>query len=85
MMEASVIGLVKTILIVIGILVVLRFVGQMMSTKRNMEEDQRFHENKRATEEARRETQKNAGKISLSDKKKSAKDYGDYTDYEEIK
>lgn len=84
MLEASVVGLVKTILLVIGLLIVLRFVGQLMQAKRNLEEDEKFHAHKKESEAQKQASQRNAGKISLTDKKKSAKEYGDYTDYEEV-
>jgi hypothetical protein len=84
MLESSFVGVVKTILLIIGVFIVLRFLGQLMNVKRNLNEEQKFKENKNAFDELKKSSEKNKGKIKLTDKKKTAKDYTNYTDYEEI-
>jgi len=84
MLEGSLVGAVKTILLIIGVFVVLKFIGQLMNAKRNLDEDQKFKENKKAFDELKKKSEQNQGKIQLTDKKKTAKDYNNYTDYEEI-
>lgn len=88
--EASVPGIVRTVLIVIGAIVLLRFLGQLMIAKRNMEEERAMNERQRNLEKERSEKQKKFGKISIlggSKKKTSDSDYTDVVDvdYEEIK
>ena len=88
--EASVPGIVRTILIVIGAIVALRFLGQLMIAKRNMEEERAMNERQRKFEQERSEKLKRFGKISIlggSKKKTSNSDYTDVidVDYEEVK
>lgn len=85
MIEASFIGVVKIALIVLGAFIVLRFLGQLMNAKRNLDEEKQFEGKKKAYEELKRESKRNEGKIKISDKKKTSKDYKEYTDYEEVK
>ncbi|MEO9257511.1 MAG: hypothetical protein ABI207_03960 [Crocinitomicaceae bacterium] len=84
MLEGSLVGAVKTILLIIGVFIVLKFLGQLMNAKRNLDEEQKFKANKNAFDELKKSSEKNKGKIQITDKKKTAKDYNNYTDYEEI-
>lgn len=88
--EASVSGFLRTILIIIGAIVALRFLGQLMIAKRNMEEERVLNERQRKFEQERSEKLKKFGKISIlggSKKKTSNSDYTDVVDvdYEEVK
>ena len=88
--EASVPGIIRTVLIVIGAIVLLRFLGQLMIAKRNMEEERSMNERQRNLEKERSEKQKKFGKISIlggSQKKTSHSNYSEVVDvdYEEIK
>lgn len=84
---ASVTGLFKTLLIILGAFVLLRFLGQVMMAKRNMEEERRLNRNKRNFEKERIEKLKNFGKISIINwnirKSKRSTDAED-VDYEEV-
>jgi hypothetical protein len=84
---ASITGLFKTLLIILGAFVLLRFLGQVMMAKRNMEEDRRLNRNKRAFDEERERKLKNFGKISIlsrnSRKARRITDAED-ADYEEV-
>ncbi len=63
--NSSLIGIVKTVLIIIGLMVVLRFIGQLMIAKRNIEEEREI--NKRANEIANERLYKlrNFGKVKI--------------------
>ena len=63
---ASITGLFKTTLIILGAFVLLRFLGQVMMAKRNMEEERRFNRNKRNFEEERAQKLRNFGKVTIS-------------------
>ena len=88
--EASVSGFFRTILIIIGAIVALRFLGQLMIAKRNMEEERSMNERQHKFEKERSEKLKKFGKISIlggSKKKSSNPHYADVVDvdYEEVK
>ena len=88
--EASVPGIIRTVLIVIGAIVLVRFLGQLMIAKRNMEEERAMNERQRNLEKERSEKLKKFGKISIlggSKKKTAESNFTDVVDvdYEEIK
>lgn len=88
--EASVSGFFRTILIIIGAIVAVRFLGQLMIAKRNMEEERSMNERQRKFEQERSEKLKKFGKISIlggSKKKTTNTEFTDVVDvdYEEIK
>jgi uncharacterized membrane protein len=62
---SSLVGVIKTVLIIIGLMVVLRFIGQFMIAKRNMEEEREI--NKRANEVSKERLYKlkNFGKVKI--------------------
>ncbi len=64
--EASITGLFRTVLIILGAFVLLRFLGQLMMAKRNMEEERRLNRNKRNFEDERAQKLKNFGKVTIS-------------------
>lgn len=53
--EASIISLFRTLLFIIGAIVIVRFIGQFMTAKRNMEEERRMNENQRRFEKEKKE------------------------------
>ena len=88
--EASVSGFFRTILIIIGAIVALRFLGQLLIAKRNMEEERSMNERQRKFEQERSEKLKKFGKISIlggAKKKTTNSEFTDIVDvdYEEIK
>lgn len=88
--EASVSGFFRTILIIIGAIVALRFLGQLMIAKRNMEEERAMNERQRKFEQERSQKIKSFGKMSIlggSKRKTSETSYSDVVDvdYEEVK
>jgi hypothetical protein len=87
--EASIPGLFRTILIIIGVIVLLRFLGQLMMAKRNMEEERRLNAQQRKSEKDRAEKLRDFGKTSILNSKGSS--YGESAhsdiqdvDYEEL-
>lgn len=73
-------GVIKIILIIIGTIVALRFIGQLMIAKRNLAEQNRLREEEARMEKQRRFVERNQGKTSISTQNRSAID----VDYEEL-
>jgi type IV secretory pathway VirB3-like protein len=69
LIQASISGLFKTILMVIGGLVLLRFIGQLMHAKRNIAEEQELNRKQKAFEKERNEKLRNFGKTTISKNK----------------
>lgn len=63
--EASITGIFRTILIIVGAIVLLRFLGQLMIAKRNMEEERKHSQRQRMAERERNEKLKNFGKTKI--------------------
>ena len=76
------------VLIIIGAIVALRFIGQLMIVKRNMEEERKLNERQRQAEKERSEKLKNFGKVNITGggKSQSSGLKGDVqdVDYEEV-
>ena len=84
MVEASFPSLIRTILILIGVFVVIRFLGQMMNAKRNMAEQESMKEREENLRKAREQTARNLGKTTiLKNGKRNSGDIED-VDFEEI-
>lgn len=65
LVEASITGVVRTILIIIGVLVILRFIGQLIQAKNNMEEERAMNERDRKLRSEKEQKRKNLGKTSI--------------------
>lgn len=89
-LESSVSGLFRTILLVIGAIVLLRFLGQLMNAKRNLEEEKKLKEAQIKFEKDLQKAKSNFGKTSIlsenSNSKKSTSSNSpiEDVDYEEI-
>lgn len=70
LVEASITGLFKTLLMIIGALVVLRFFGRFMIAKRILEEERELLEKERNFEKEKKRVFKNMGKVEIIKKKK---------------
>ena len=83
LVEASITGVVRTILIIIGVLVVLRFIGQLMQAKKNMEEERALNERDRKLRNETERKRNNLGKTNLlrKDDRVDAED----VDFKEVK
>lgn len=81
--EASLSGLFKTVLMILGALVLLRFLGRVMIAKRNLDEERADLAREKAFVKERNEKLKNFGKVSVS--QSSPKGDVQDVDYEEVK
>jgi uncharacterized membrane protein YhiD involved in acid resistance len=82
--EASATGVFKTLLIIIGVIVVLRFVGQLMNAKRNMEEERLINKREREYNDEKRRKQKNLGKTNILRKQQRGSGNVEDVEFEEI-
>ncbi len=87
---ASISGIFRTVLIIIGAIVLLRFLGQLMIAKRNMEAERILNKNQREGEAERQRKMKSFGKTSIlsgGTKQKESKNHSDIVDvdFEEMK
>ena len=84
MVLLSVTGLFRTLLIIIGVFVLLRFLGQMMQAKRNVDAERRDLRARKEADRQKSEAQRNFGKTTISKIRKSKFRDEDYTDFEEL-
>ncbi len=84
MVILSVTGVVRTLLIIIGIIVLMRLIGKVMIAKRNMEEHEKTKRQNRHSDEMVEDAKKNYGRTTITKIGKSAKT-DDFAEYEEIK
>ena len=80
---ASVSGVLKTILMLLGAMVVLKYLGQLMVAKRNFAEQNRYREEQNNIQKQKAHFERNKGKISIL-RNVSSKNVKD-VDYEEVK
>jgi uncharacterized protein YxeA len=81
MVILSIQGVFRTILIIIAVLVIMRFIGKLMIAKRNLDEEKAHERKQQAYQKAKKESELNKGKVQIS--KPSAGDVED-VDFEEI-
>lgn len=79
---ASITGLFRTLLIIAGVILLLRFIGQLLTAKRNMEEERRLNEEKRRFDEEKRKSSKNLGKTQILSKSQGSE--VEDVDFEEL-
>ncbi len=84
MVLLSITGLFKTLLIIIGVMVLLRLIGRVMVAKRNMDEHNRINREKARSEEIVNKAKQNFGKTTISKIGKGRQTNGDFVDFEEI-
>ena len=82
--EASVTGLFRMLLIIVGVMLLLRFLGQFMMAKRNMEEEREMNSSRRQFDEAKRKSKENSGKIRILGKKRSNSEDIEDVDFEDV-
>lgn len=81
--EASISGLFKTILIIIGALVLLRFLGRVMIAKRSLDQERAELAREKEFVRERNQKLKDFGKVSVT--KSKPKGEVQDVDYEEVK
>jgi len=62
---ASISGIVKTIMMLLGAMVVLKYLGQLMVAKRNIAEQNKFREEQEKIKKQKAHFEQNKGKISI--------------------
>ena len=82
MLILSVTGLFKMLLIIIGVFVILKFIGKVMIAKRNMDENNRHFDSQRSFKEERERVQREQGKVTIN---KTSSAPAEDVDFEEIK
>jgi len=83
--EASLPGLLRTLFIIGGVFLLLRFLGQLMIAKRNMEEERDVNAKRRNFESQKRKANENSGKTRiLNNKGKSSNSSIEDVEFEEI-
>jgi rRNA maturation endonuclease Nob1 len=73
MLQASVSGVIKMILILIGSVVVMRFLGQIMNAKRNIKEEQELDRIRKKNSANKVKAQQDFGKVKISKPNKNNK------------
>ena len=82
--EASLTGVIRMVFIIIGVLVVLRFVGQLMLAKRNIAEEKELERQKKANDAEAKRKRKQLGKTRILEKNKASNDRIEDVEFEEI-
>jgi uncharacterized protein YxeA len=66
MVILSIQGVFRTILIIIAVLVIMRFIGKLMIVKRNLDEEKAHERKQQAYQKAKKESELNKGKVQIS-------------------
>ena len=82
--EASLPGLLRTLLIIGAVFLLLRFLGQFMIAKRNMEEERNMSRDKRKFNEQKAKAKNNLGKTKIIKNRKSGESSIEDVEFEEI-
>ena len=77
-------GLIRTILLIIGAVVAVRFIGQLMVAKRNLDAERRIKAEQDRIEKEKRRVEKNKGKTTLVTNQKNTSGPFEDVDYEEV-
>lgn len=83
-MILSISGIFKMILMIVGALVLIRFIGQLLVAKRNMEEERKLNEENRKFHQAKKESLKSFGKTKIINNKKDLQGHVQDVDYQEV-
>ena len=82
--EASLPGLLRTLFIIVGVFLLLRFLGQFMIAKRNMEEERSANKNKRNFKEQKAKAKGDIGKTRILKNKKPGQSSIEDVEFEEV-
>jgi mannitol-specific phosphotransferase system IIBC component len=83
-LEASITGVFRTVLIIVGALVVIRFIGQLMLAKKNLAEEKELNKQQKAQEAEKRRKKKNLGRTQILKKQHTSNDGIEDIDFEEV-
>lgn len=81
--EASLPGLFRTVLIIVTIVFLVRFIGQFMIAKRNMDVEREMNSTRRQFQEQKKKASQDLGKTNILKKSARKNDVEDI-DFEEI-
>lgn len=81
MIVLSIQGVFRTVLIIIAVIIILRFIGKLMIVKRNLDEEKAHERKQQAYKKAKKESELNKGKVHIS---KSTNGRVEDIDFEEI-
>jgi hypothetical protein len=85
MILLSVVGLVRTLFIILGVILLLRLIGKVMIARRVVQEHSAEKERERKQFQANEQAKRNFGKTTLSKINKDQLRSDDFVDFEEIK
>ena len=74
----------KNIIFILGVILLMRFIGKMMSARRNMDSQQRHQQTKNDLNFEKEKAKRNFGKTTVEKLNTNSKDNSDYTDFEEV-
>ena len=83
MFESSIVGVVKTLIFIIGLSVIIKFIGRLLIIKRNLNEEKDFIDKRKKEEKHKSFVDKNKGKISIQKNTSNNKKYED-VDFEDL-
>ncbi|MDB4516215.1 hypothetical protein N9089_01300 [Crocinitomicaceae bacterium] len=83
-LESSITGAFKMILMIVGVLVLLRFLGQLMNAKRNLEEERKMNQRQRALEVEAQKKHKYFGKTRVLGKNQKDDNSIEDINFEEV-
>ena len=66
MIESSIVGVVKTIIFIIGIAVIMKFIGRLLIMKRNLKQENDFLKEKKEEQKLKQFINKNLGKVDIN-------------------
>jgi divalent metal cation (Fe/Co/Zn/Cd) transporter len=81
--EAFIPGAFRTIAVVIGVFIIVRYIGQLMNAKRNVNEQAADSEERENIKRAQDQSRKNLGKTNVLGKNQGSNDVED-VDFEEV-
>ena len=81
--EASIPGLFRTVLIIVAIVFLVRFIGQFLIAKRNMDVEREMNSTRRQFQEQKKKASQDLGKTNILKKSARKNDIED-VDFEEI-
>lgn len=84
MVLLSITGLMRTLLIILGILFLLKIIGKTVQVRRNVSDQQRMKKDQDKSRSTVNEARKNYGKTSIDKVDKNKLSDNDYTDFEEV-
>jgi hypothetical protein len=82
--EASVTGIIRTVLVIVGVITLLRFFGRIMIARRAYEEEQRNNKIRQQLEKEKAFKKKNFGKVSFLNTKNNSSSVSSHIDAEDV-